>query len=200
MCQVLIMSKLQSFVNLYQDLNRTAMKAIIIDDEKRARSLLSNILAAWCPQVTAVLEAANLQEGVALIREKRPQIVFLDVEMPQQLGVEIFDYFDRDEINFDIAFTNGLTGTASGRSSKHSTIPYETKGSRKSACRSAMASCLWSWTPSCIWRPTGAIPRCIPAPTEAGSYRNPYDFLISCCSHNTISTVPTDPTLSTSAS
>ena len=88
------------------------MKAIIIDDEKRARSLLSNILADWCPQVTAVWEAANLREGGDLIREKEPQIVFLDVEMPQQLGVEIFDYFDRDEIDFDIAFTTAYSDYA----------------------------------------------------------------------------------------
>lgn len=58
------------------------IKAVIVDDEHIAREVLRNYLTKYCPQVELLGEAQNIKEAVPLIAETRPQLVFLDVEMP----------------------------------------------------------------------------------------------------------------------
>ena len=81
------------------------MKAIIIDDEKRARVSLSLLLQEYCPEVEVVAECENLPEGVKAIRKFNPDLVLLDIEMPGHSGLELVDFFDEKEINFSIIFT-----------------------------------------------------------------------------------------------
>lgn len=56
--------------------------AIIVEDESTAREVLRNYLHKYCPQVRLLGEAQNIREAVPLIETTRPQLVFLDVEMP----------------------------------------------------------------------------------------------------------------------
>jgi two-component system LytT family response regulator len=81
------------------------MKAIIIDDEKRARLSLSLILNEFCPEIEIVAECQNLSEGVKSIRKLNPDLVLLDIEMPGHSGLELLDFFDEKEINFSVIFT-----------------------------------------------------------------------------------------------
>uniref|UniRef100_UPI00404AD561 LytR/AlgR family response regulator transcription factor n=3 Tax=Flavobacterium sp. TaxID=239 RepID=UPI00404AD561 len=81
------------------------MKAIIIDDEKRARVSLSLLLQEYCPEIELVAECENLPEGVKAIRKHNPDLVLLDIEMPGHSGLELVDFFDEKEINFSIIFT-----------------------------------------------------------------------------------------------
>lgn len=48
------------------------MKAILIDDEKRARVSLSLLLQEYCPEIELVAECENLPEGVKAIRKFNP--------------------------------------------------------------------------------------------------------------------------------
>ncbi len=59
-----------------------AIKSIIIEDEQAAREALKNYLGKYCPQVELLGEATNSREGIALIHQLQPELVFLDVEMP----------------------------------------------------------------------------------------------------------------------
>lgn len=70
------------------------LTAIIVDDELDARKNLSYFLQSDCEEVKIVGEASNVADAVRLIKEKRPNIVFLDIEMPKQNGFELFKYFD----------------------------------------------------------------------------------------------------------
>ncbi len=79
------------------------MKAIIIDDEKRARHLLSNLLTEHCASITSIEEAQDLASGVDLIKTSKPDVVFLDIEMPNQSGLDILEYFP-NQIDFKIIF------------------------------------------------------------------------------------------------
>lgn len=81
------------------------MKAIIIDDEKRARVSLALLLQEYCPQITVVSECENLAEGVKAIRKFQPDLVLLDIEMPGHSGLELLDFFDENDVNFSIIFT-----------------------------------------------------------------------------------------------
>jgi len=85
------------------------MKVILIDDESRARNVLKTLLIEECNGVSVILEASNLKEGVSIINKESPDIVFLDVEMPQQSGLEIMDYFKDETIEFQIIFTTAYS-------------------------------------------------------------------------------------------
>lgn len=79
-------------------------KAIIIDDEEMARTLLKGMLAEYCPNVEVVDLCKDLPCGVKSIRKNKPNIVFLDIEMPGHSGLELLDFFDDNEIDFSIIF------------------------------------------------------------------------------------------------
>lgn len=82
---------------------------IIIDDENKARSLLRNMLADVTEQLEILTECDDLPSGVKAIKKLNPDLVFLDIEMPGHSGLEILDYFEDDEITFDIIFTTGYS-------------------------------------------------------------------------------------------
>ncbi|HOZ51176.1 MAG TPA: LytTR family DNA-binding domain-containing protein [Chitinophagaceae bacterium] len=82
---------------------------IIIDDENRARQLLANMLSDLTNEISVVAECDDLPSGVKAIKKFKPDLVFLDIEMPGHSGLEILDYFEDDEITFDIIFATGYS-------------------------------------------------------------------------------------------
>jgi DNA-binding LytR/AlgR family response regulator len=66
----------------------SAIAAIIADDEPLLRAQLRDVLAEVWPELEIVGEASNGAEAVHLAREKSPQVVFLDIEMPGMNGLE----------------------------------------------------------------------------------------------------------------
>lgn len=88
------------------------MKTIIIDDEPKARRLLKVLLEENCPQISQIYTADNLLKGVDIIKEEKPKIVFLDIEMPEHSGLQILDFIDRDIIDFEIVFTTAYDSHA----------------------------------------------------------------------------------------
>jgi two-component system LytT family response regulator len=61
------------------------MKALIIDDERLARKELASLLEKH-EGIEIVGEAANADEAETLIAEKRPDLLFLDINMPGRTG------------------------------------------------------------------------------------------------------------------
>ena len=78
------------------------IKAIIIDDEQSARNVLSNLLKRASTNVTILDSCNNLESGVQKIKELQPNVVFLDVQMPNYAGYEIASFFET--ITFEIVF------------------------------------------------------------------------------------------------
>lgn len=78
------------------------IKAIIVDDEEGARNVLKNLLARTSPEVEVISLCQNVSEAVDAIKELQPDVVFLDVEMPDYAGYEVVQFFDK--INFKIIF------------------------------------------------------------------------------------------------
>lgn len=64
------------------------LKTLIVDDEPLAREGLRALLA-MDPEVSAIHEARNGREAIAAIRECKPDLVFLDVQMPEMDGFEV---------------------------------------------------------------------------------------------------------------
>jgi two-component system, LytTR family, response regulator len=88
------------------------MKAIIIDDEPKARRLLDVLLAENCSKINTIFQAEDLLSGVDLIKLHQPQIVFLDIEMPEHSGLEILDFINKEDVNFEIIFTTAYSDYA----------------------------------------------------------------------------------------
>lgn len=83
------------------------IKAIIVDDEERARTGLSQLLEMVAPEVEVVTQCTNVPDAVIAINQLQPAVVFLDVEMPQYSGLEIGQFFS--EMNFHIIFVTAYS-------------------------------------------------------------------------------------------
>ncbi len=81
------------------------ISCIIIDDEPKARSLLRSIIEQYCPQLSIAALCEDLPSGVKAIKKHKPQLVFLDIEMPGYSGLELMDFFNDNEVDFSIIFT-----------------------------------------------------------------------------------------------
>lgn len=79
------------------------LTAIVIDDEKNSREALIKKLQMHCPEVQLLSECSSGKEGAEVIRKLQPQIVFLDIEMPQMNGFAMLQQLEAD--NFHLVFT-----------------------------------------------------------------------------------------------
>src|SRR6187402_1352361 len=79
------------------------IKAIIIDDEPQNAGSLEKDLATHCPYVQTIATCYSAKEGILAIRKEKPDLVFLDIEMPWMNGFEMLEVIG--EINFNIIFT-----------------------------------------------------------------------------------------------
>jgi len=78
------------------------IRAILVDDEESARDVLENLLLRFCPDIELIAKCQNVEQAVEVINREKPELVFLDIEMPNYAGYEIVNFFK--EINFEIIF------------------------------------------------------------------------------------------------
>jgi two-component system, LytTR family, response regulator len=89
-----------------------SIKAIIIEDEPLAANLLEQMLADIKLSVQVVDKCGDLPAAVKSIRRNHPNIVFLDIELPVYNGTQLLEFFNEDEIDFDIIFTTAYNDYA----------------------------------------------------------------------------------------
>ena len=78
------------------------IRAILVDDEESARDVLENLLRRFCPDVEVVSKCSNVIQAVEACKNESPDLVFLDIEMPNYAGYEIVNFFET--IPFEIIF------------------------------------------------------------------------------------------------
>jgi two-component system LytT family response regulator len=78
------------------------MRAILIDDEISNLENLRTLLEKHCPQVTIMMTARNVTDGVDAIKEYSPQLVFLDIQMGVQTGFDVLKLLPTR--NFEVIF------------------------------------------------------------------------------------------------
>lgn len=83
--------------------------ALIIDDEAHARIAIKGIIQENLENVSIIGEGKNLPQGVKLIKKHSPNVVLLDIEMPEFSGLEILDFFKPEEVNFKIIFVTAYS-------------------------------------------------------------------------------------------
>jgi two-component system LytT family response regulator len=79
-----------------------SITTIIIDDEQNARENLKLILQDNCPEVQVLALASSADEARKLIEEHKPQLLFLDINMPNEDGFELLDSIEHK--NFAVIF------------------------------------------------------------------------------------------------
>ncbi|MBL7745364.1 MAG: response regulator transcription factor [Chitinophagaceae bacterium] len=79
------------------------IKAIIIDDEAHCLDTLCLQLEEFCPEVNVLERCRSAKAGLAAIEKNKPDLVFLDIEMPAMNGFEMLEQFS--EISFAVIFT-----------------------------------------------------------------------------------------------
>jgi two-component system LytT family response regulator len=66
------------------------IKTIIVDDEVKSRKTLVDFLLKYCPDIEVTAEAASVDEAIQAIDRLKPELIFLDINMPEGNGFELF--------------------------------------------------------------------------------------------------------------
>jgi two-component system, LytTR family, response regulator len=80
------------------------IKTVIIDDEKLGRDIIKNYLAS-IPSVELAAECANGFEGIKAINDLKPDLIFLDIQMPKINGFEMLEIIEEPPV---IIFTTAF--------------------------------------------------------------------------------------------
>ena len=97
------------------------IRAILVEDEKMSREALRRLLNKYCPEVEIVAEADGYRKGVEEIRTHHPDVIFLDIQMPDGSGFRLLE--EMEVIDFEIIFTTAFDQFAI-KAIKYSALDY----------------------------------------------------------------------------
>jgi two-component system LytT family response regulator len=83
------------------------IRSVIIEDEAAAREVLKNYIAKYCPQVQLLGEAVHAREAISMLHELKPDLVFLDVEMPFGNAFDVLEACK--EVPFEAIFVTAFS-------------------------------------------------------------------------------------------
>lgn len=86
------------------------IKALIVDDELKSQSTLHKLLEMYCPEVEVIGFAHNVKTGIEAIEDLMPNLVFLDISMPDGDGFEVLERVKNR--NFEVVFTTAFNDYA----------------------------------------------------------------------------------------
>lgn len=116
-------------------------KVLIIDDENRTRELIARMIDSFEYDVETIPEGENVQSGIAAIEKHQPDIVFLDIQMPDGTGFDVIRSIE--DKNFEVIFITAHEEFAI-KAIKFSALDYLLKpvdaGELKSALEKALAT------------------------------------------------------------
>lgn len=97
------------------------LRSIIIDDEPKNIRILRKLVDDYCPEVEVIAEASDVLEAFESIRANKPDLLFLDIEMP--FG-NAFDLLDKlQPVNFEVIFITAFNEYAL-KALKYSALDY----------------------------------------------------------------------------
>ncbi|MFI5193746.1 MAG: LytR/AlgR family response regulator transcription factor [Chitinophagales bacterium] len=78
------------------------LKAILVDDELNSLQNLQLKIQEYCPSLRIVAQTQRPEDAIGLIRQHKPDVIFLDIEMPRMSGFKMLEQMD--DIDFEIIF------------------------------------------------------------------------------------------------
>jgi len=97
------------------------IRAILVDDETNALEMMEWLLRTYCPEVVVSAMCTSAEDALKAIREVRPDVVFLDIEMPRMNGFGLLETFDR--MPFEVVFCTAYDQFAI-KAFKYSALDY----------------------------------------------------------------------------
>lgn len=97
------------------------LNTLIVDDETDAVNFIRSIILEYCPKLKVIGTANNVNEGIQMILEHQPELIFLDVEMPHGSGFDLLAQFP--EKIFDVVFITAFNQYAL-KAIKFSAVDY----------------------------------------------------------------------------
>ena len=86
------------------------LRSIVVDDEKPSRDALSNYLKDYCPEVEVISECESAKTACRAIEKHNPDLVFLDIEMPNGNGFDLLHMFN--PVPFKVIFVTAFSDYA----------------------------------------------------------------------------------------
>lgn len=80
--------------------------AMVVDDEKDGQEVLLNLLNRYFPEIAVPAVASGVDEAFDLVARHRPDLVFLDIQMPGKDGFELLKQYT--EVPFGVIFVTGF--------------------------------------------------------------------------------------------
>ena len=71
------------------------IKCVLIDDESNSLEMMEWLLKTYCPEVKIEAMCNSAEKGLEAIHLHRPDVVFLDIEMPHMNGFDMLEQFDK---------------------------------------------------------------------------------------------------------
>lgn len=97
------------------------IRCVIVEDEEIARKVLKSLLAQYCPDVMVCAEADDVESGKAMINAFRPDLVFLDIEMPGGGGFKLLNSIEKSD--FEVVFITAYEQFAI-KAIRHAALDY----------------------------------------------------------------------------
>lgn len=97
------------------------IRCVLIDDENNSLEMMEWLIKTYCPQVSIDAMCNSSEKGIEAIKKFRPDVVFLDIEMPHMNGFDMLEQFDK--LFFDVVFCTAYDQFAI-RAFKYSALNY----------------------------------------------------------------------------
>jgi len=97
------------------------IRCVLIDDESNSLEMMEWLLKTYCPQVKIEAMCNAASKGIEAINKYKPDLVFLDIEMPHMNGFDMLEQFDK--LTFDVVFCTAYDQFAI-RAFKYSALNY----------------------------------------------------------------------------
>ena len=95
--------------------------AVVVEDERKVREVFISLIHRYCKEIEIVGEAVNITDAYQLIVATKPNIVFLDIEMPRGNGFELLTKFPKPP--FEVIFVTSY-GHYALKAIKFSALDY----------------------------------------------------------------------------